>query len=105
MLSMDDDCDVPLADIQLPPEEEEALQEEQSKREQLSETTYTVAFLRDCREEEAISKLSRYENSMQRNLFRTLHELQRMQAARRGEHVPVPVAVDIDLNVSHQDQG
>lgn len=44
-----------------------------------------------------IGQLSRYESAMQRNLMRTLHELQRLQAARRGEHVPAPVAVDIDV--------
>ena len=90
-----------------PEKHEKAVAEAQEYRqEQKSEIcTQAEAFVRDCRQEDAISKLSRYENSMQRNLFRALHELQRLQAARRGELVPAPVAVDIDLNVSNTDQG
>ena len=45
-----------------------------------------------------IGQLSRYESAIQRNLVRALHELQRLQAARKGEHVPPPVVVDIDVS-------
>jgi hypothetical protein len=72
---------------------------------QQSETcTYGEAFVRDCQKEDAISKLSRYETSMQRNLFRALHELKRLQAERRGEPVPASVEVDIDVNVTNTDK-
>jgi hypothetical protein len=47
--------------------------------------------------ENSIAKLSRYESAMQRNLLRALHELQRLQAARREEHVPAPRAIDVDV--------
>jgi hypothetical protein len=47
--------------------------------------------------ENSLAKLSRYESGIQRNLVRVLHELQRLQAARKGEHVPPPQAVDIDV--------
>jgi hypothetical protein len=47
--------------------------------------------------ENSLAKLSRYEATLQRNLMRALHELQRLQAARKGEHVPAPVAVDVDV--------
>jgi len=60
--------------------------------------TFGAVFLRDCREENAFSKLSRYETSLDRALSRTLHELERRQAARKGKHVPLPVAVDVDLS-------
>ena len=46
---------------------------------------------------DTLAKLSRYESAMQRNLLRMMHELQRIQAVRRGEHVPAPLALDIDL--------
>jgi hypothetical protein len=61
------------------------------------------AFLRDCGRENALSKLSRYETSLERSLMRTLHELQRLQAARQGKDVGPPVAIDID--VAGPDQG
>jgi hypothetical protein len=48
--------------------------------------------------ENSLTKLSRYESSIQRNLLRMMHELQRLQAARKGEHVPAPQVVDIDVN-------
>jgi hypothetical protein len=44
-------------------------------------------------------KLSRYEAGIERALFRALHELQRLQAARAGEPVPLPVAVDVDVSL------
>ncbi len=39
--------------------------------------------------------LSRYELTLERSLFRALHELQRLQAERQGQPVPPPVAVDL----------
>jgi hypothetical protein len=61
---------------------------------QESETaTLGEAFVQDSREENAFTKLSRYETSMERSLYKAVHELQRRQAAR-----PVPVAVDIDVS-------
>jgi hypothetical protein len=47
--------------------------------------------------ENSLAKLSRYETSIQRNLLRMLHELQRLQAARKGQPVPAPQVVDIDV--------
>lgn len=44
-----------------------------------------------------LAKLSRYETSIERSLFKTLHEFQRLQAARNGASVPTPVVVDIDV--------
>lgn len=42
-----------------------------------------------------LNKVTRYEASLERSLYKALHELQRMQAARQGQHVPPPVAVDV----------
>ena len=58
------------------------------------------AFLRDVEELEALAKLSRYETAIRRNLQRTLHELQRLQAARRGIGAPAPAAVDVDVSLT-----
>jgi hypothetical protein len=47
--------------------------------------------------ENSLAKLSRYESSIQRNLLRMMHELQRLQAVRKGEPVAAPQALDIDV--------
>jgi hypothetical protein len=35
-----------------------------------------------------------------RSVFRTFHELQRLQAIRAGERVPAPAAVDVDVSIN-----
>ena len=47
--------------------------------------------------------LSRYESTLERGLFKALHELQRLQAERQGEAVPRPEAVDVEASVSERD--
>ena len=46
----------------------------------------------------SFATLHRYEAATERGVFRALHELQRQQAARRGEHVPPPMALDVLLS-------
>ena len=47
----------------------------------------------------AFTNLWRYEIALRGSLLRTFHELQRIQAARAGHRVPVPAALDLNLNV------
>jgi hypothetical protein len=54
----------------------------------------------DAVEGDAFGKLARYETTIERSLYRALHEFQRLQAARQGLSVPLPRAVDIDVSVS-----
>lgn len=56
------------------------------------------AFVSSAVNGDVFSKLTRYEAALERGLFRALHELQRLQAARAGERVPLPVAVDVELS-------
>jgi hypothetical protein len=57
------------------------------------------SFIRDAQEANAFSKLSRYEIPIQGSLYKALHELQRLQAARRAEgEVSPPSAVDVDVS-------
>ncbi len=42
--------------------------------------------------------LSRYETTIERGLYKALHELQRLQAARSGVLVPPPAVVDVNLS-------
>jgi len=56
-------------------------------------------FIRDADKANAFSKLSRYETTIERSLYRALHELQRLQAARRPEgSIPPPAALDVDIS-------
>ena len=56
-------------------------------------------FIRDAEGANAFSKLSRYEASIEGRLYRALHELQRLQAARRAEgNFSPPVAVDVEVS-------
>ena len=83
------------------PEHEEALAKIQEiKAEHDSETaTLGQTFIRDALKANAFSKLSRYEIAIDRSLYRALHELQRLRAARRAEgNVTPPAAVDVDVS-------
>jgi len=51
--------------------------------------------LQDVYNSSAIASISRYESGMERNFYKALHELQRMQAMRLGGLALAPVAVDI----------
>ena len=42
----------------------------------------------------------RYETALERKIYKALHELQRLQMARKGEMPLAPVVIDVD--VSHQ---
>jgi hypothetical protein len=57
-------------------------------------------FAHEAAESDSFSKLSRYEAGIERALYRALHELQRVQAARTGDSAGLPVALDVDVNVS-----
>lgn len=53
----------------------------------------------------ALVNLSRYEGAIERSLYRALHELERLQAARRGVAVALPVMVDVDVAVGSSGHG
>ena len=95
------------ADITDEQKHQEALSRaEEMKRKQHADTaTLGRTFRRDAEKVNAFSKLSRYETSIERSLYKALHELQRLQAARHAAGiVPPPVAVDVDVSgVSGED--
>ncbi len=49
-----------------------------------------------------VSVYQRYESSIALRLFRTLHELERLQRMRQGESLPAPATVDVNV---HADTG
>jgi hypothetical protein len=50
-------------------------------------------------EPEVLDKVARYETGLERSFFRTLHEIQRLQAARTGAVVSPPAAIDVDMAI------
>lgn len=55
------------------------------------------ALASDYRSDGVTIKFSRYESHIERSLFRSLHELQRLQAKRHGQDVAPPAAIDIEV--------
>jgi hypothetical protein len=47
-----------------------------------------------------IEKLNRYENTLERAMYKAMHELERIQGSRSGKDVKPPMAIDIDVNES-----
>jgi hypothetical protein len=80
---------------------DEALARERTARKSLRKLTSTVgaAFISDAHHGDAFSKLSRYEAAIERSFYRALHELQRLQAARKGDGISAPVAVDLSVDM------
>lgn len=57
------------------------------------------AFVRKTVNGDVFSKLHRYEGSLDRSLYKALHELERRQAERAGVNVPPPVVVDVTVDL------
>ena len=49
--------------------------------------------------------LSRYELTLERSLYKALHELQRLQAERQGIPVQPPTAIDMTIEMADGDAG
>ena len=47
---------------------------------------------------------SRYEMTIEKSLYRALHELQRLQAVRAGQAVPLPQVTDLEVSVTVRDE-
>jgi len=55
------------------------------------------SFIKISEAGDGFSKLARYEGTIERGLYRALHELQRSQAMRAGDDVAPPLAVEVDI--------
>jgi len=58
--------------------------------------TFQIPLLLHKEIEEIFSTYQRYETSMERNMFRALHELQRLKAIKEGFRAVIPTAIDTD---------
>ena len=59
----------------------------------------SLVVLRNGDAARTLTNLSRYEAAIERSLYRALHELQRLQAARKKGSPLAPMAVDVDVAV------
>ena len=51
-----------------------------------------------------MDKFTRYETTTERSLYKAIHELERLQRARAGEYVTVPVVADLTIDSPVIDQ-
>ncbi len=56
------------------------------------------ALSSDFANSDSYGKFTRYETCLERGIYKALHELQRIQAGRKGEKVPLPIAIDVDIS-------
>jgi hypothetical protein len=80
---------------------EEALERARRMRSEQGDETATLGriFVRDADKANAFAKLFRYEAAIERSIYRALHELQRLQAARRADgNVSPPAVIDVDVS-------
>jgi hypothetical protein len=76
---------------------EDAEQRLASASAQLDDPSFNVAIVLET--SPGLSNLWRHEAHLSRSLLKSLHELERLQAKRAGEHVPVPAVVDVNVSV------
>jgi hypothetical protein len=77
---------------------EEAQQRLAEARSELDDPSFHVTHVLEMFPR-LFSNLYRHEVALSRSMLRTLHELQRLQAQRAGEHVPPPSVVDVNINL------
>jgi len=75
-------------------------EEREEAVEHAGSTEWGAAFVRDADRGNAFSKLSRYETTIERSVFGSLHELQRLQLARSGGLDTAPLAADVNVSIS-----
>ena len=64
-----------------------------------------VAFSYGGNGRDVFTRLCRYERAIEASLYRALHELQRLQADRAGDAVPLPAVADVDVTLSDTGPG
>jgi len=68
-------------------------------RAELDDSSFNITRVLEMSPEPFLN-LWRHEAALGRSLLRNMHELERLQAKRAGEHVPVPAVVDVEVGVS-----
>jgi hypothetical protein len=63
-------------------------------------TFYKYEDIAGCQSEQVTGwqNLGRYETMIERQLYKAIHELDRIQRIRRGENVPASLAIGVDVS-------
>jgi hypothetical protein len=77
----------------------EKVAEEERGRDELSKSLDLFRRERVLPDGRVLEKIGRYEAAAERSLYKALHELQRLQAARQGQAVTPPAVLDVDVSV------
>jgi hypothetical protein len=101
LIAFSEEPDQPL--ITDPEKHQQAMVAAEQMRARGNEPTATIG-LTFIRAASALMTLSRYETSLERSYYRALHELQRLQHARLGGHVPPPLALDVTVSGQDNDE-
>ena len=46
-----------------------------------------------------LERLLRYEGTIERQLYKALNQLERLQRMRAGDEIPAPIELDLDVNM------
>ena len=57
-----------------------------------------LGLIKDATGADVLSKLNRYERAYERGMYRALHELQRLQTMGRGDNVPPPSELHVQIS-------
>jgi hypothetical protein len=81
----------------------EAAIEATKEEKQRNPLTYDIAlgFSESTSKDDRLSKLARYETSLDRALYRCIHELQRWQAIRMDQPASAPPTVDLNVTIEN----
>jgi hypothetical protein len=73
----------------------EALEREREKNQQRIEL---LKVLGNVPSRDELDRLLRYEGAIERQFYKALNQLERLQRLRAGDNVPAPIQVDVDVN-------
>ena len=63
-----------------------------------NEAQRRLLALRDMLTNNSTERILRYETTIERQIYKALHELIRLQMARQGQEPPAPVAIDLEVS-------
>ena len=100
-----------LASLTLPPESQSRLGEVLNKIIEMEDSQkaqaiddfrmkFTIgrAIHEDLKSRSALTTFQRYESNIEKSLFKSLHELLRLQSARQGRPVQIPAVLDVNIS-------
>ncbi len=67
-------------------------------KEREEDKAWNILVSRELGNHKAWLNLIRYETAIEKQIYKALHELMRLQSEKRGENPPLPVAIDIDVS-------